>query len=92
MLLVIFLKDLYHKKSQISGFIMEIKNGIIIDGVLHEMSKTFNEKFDCSECSFCKECKECKMEHESYLCNVMGCFCFVNRGKVTDIKTEEEKK
>lgn len=32
------------------------------------------------------------MEHESYLCNVMGCFCFVNRGKVTDIKTEEEKK
>lgn len=39
MLLVIFLKDLYHKESQISRFIMEIKNGIIIDGVLHEMSK-----------------------------------------------------
>ena len=56
------------------------------------MSKTFNENFDCSECSLCKECNECKMEHESYLCNVMGCFCFVNRGKVTDIKTEEEKK
>ena len=53
---------------------MEVKNGIIIDGVLHEMSKTFNENFDCSECSLCKECKECKMEHESYLCNVMGCF------------------
>lgn len=51
MLLVIFLKDLYHKESQISRFIMEIKNGIIIDGVLHEMSKTFNENFDCSECS-----------------------------------------
>lgn len=92
MLLVIFLKELYHKESQISRFIMEINNGIIIDGVLHEMSKTFNENFDCSECSLCKECKECKMEHESYLCNVMGCFCFVNRGKVTDIKTEEKNK
>lgn len=71
---------------------MEIKNGIIIDGVLHEMSDAFIENFDCSECSLCKECKECKMEHESYLCNVMGCFFFVNRGKVTEIKTEEEKK
>ncbi len=70
---------------------MEINSGIIIDGVLHEMSKTFNENFDCSECSLCKECKECKMEHESYLCNVMGCFYFVSRGKVTDIKTKEEQ-
>lgn len=70
---------------------MEIKNGIIIDGVLHEMSDAFIENFNCSECSLCKECKECKMEHESYLCNVMGCFCFVSRGKVTEIKTEEEK-
>lgn len=69
---------------------MEINNGIIIDGVLHEMSKAFNENFVCSICSLNKECKECKMEHESYLCNVMGCFCFVNRGKVTEIKTEEE--
>lgn len=75
--------------------IMEVKNGIIIDGVLHEMVElidAFCMNFDCSECSLCKECKECKMEHESYLCNVMGCFCFVSRGKVTDIKMEEEKK
>lgn len=70
---------------------MEIKNGIIIDGVLHEMSKTFNENFDCSKCSLNKECEECEMRNELYLCDVMGCFCFVNRGKVTDIKTEEEK-
>lgn len=74
---------------------MEVKNGIIIDGVLHEMIELIDASslnFVCSECSLCKECKECKMEHESYLCNVMGCFCFVSRGKVTDIKTEEEKK
>lgn len=73
---------------------MEINNGIIIDGVLHEMIELIdvsNINFDCSKCSLNKECKECKMEHESYLCNVMGCFCFVSRGKVTDIKTEEEK-
>lgn len=74
---------------------MEIKNGIIIDGVLHEMVELIDARcldFDCSKCSLNKECNECKMEHESYLCNVMGCFFFVNRGKVTDIKMEEEKK
>lgn len=70
---------------------MEINSGIIIDGVLHEMSKTFNENFVCSECSLCKECKECEMKHGSYLCDVMACFFFVNRGKVTDIKTKEEQ-
>lgn len=74
--------------------IMEIKNGTIIDGVLHEMVELIDARcldFDCSKCSLNKECNECKMEHESYLCNVMGCFFFVNRGKVTDIKTEEEE-
>lgn len=72
---------------------MEINNGIIIDGVLHEMIELIdvsNINFDCSKCSLNKKCKECKMRNESYLCNVMGCFCFVSRGKVTDIKTEEE--
>lgn len=75
--------------------IMEVKNGIIIDGVLHEMVEpidAFCMNFDCSKCSLRKECNECKMEHETYLCNVMGCFCFVNRGKVTEIKIEEKKK
>ncbi len=72
--------------------IMEINNGIIIDGVLHEMSESFNINFDCSKCSLNKECNECEMKNEAYLCDVMGCFCFVNRGKVTDIKIEEEKK
>ena len=74
---------------------MEVKNGIIIDGVLHEMVELIDARcldFDCSKCSLNKECNECKMEHESYLCNVMGCFFFVSRGKVTDIKTKEEKK
>lgn len=73
---------------------MEINNGIIIDGVLHEMIELIdvsNINFDCSKCSLCKECEECEMRNELYLCDVIGCFFFVNRGKVTDIKTEEEK-
>ena len=70
---------------------MEVKNGIIIDGVLHEMIDAFTINFDCSKCSLRKECNECKMEHETYLCNVMGCFCFVSRGKVTEIKIDKEK-
>ena len=73
---------------------MEINSGIIIDGVLHEMIELIdasNINFDCSKCSLNKECNKCKMRNEAYLCDVMGCFFFVNRDKVTDIKTEEEK-
>lgn len=55
------------------------------------MSESFNVNFDCSKCSLRKECNECEMEHETYLCNVMDCFCFVNRGKVTEIKIDKEK-
>lgn len=69
---------------------MEVKNGIIIDGVLHEMIDAFTINFDCTKCSLLKECDECEMKHKTYLCTVMGCFCFVSRGKVTDIKTEKE--
>lgn len=32
-----------------------------------------------------------KVKNGIYLCDVMGCFCFVNRGKVTEIKTEKEE-
>lgn len=74
---------------------MEVKNGIIIYGVLHEMVElidAFCMNFDCSKCSLLKECNKCEMKNETYLCDVMGCFFFVNRGKVTEIKMEEEKK
>lgn len=66
---------------------MEINSGIIIDGVLYEPSEGF-----CNECSLSREC-----------CNILDDNCcaildsgigqrFVSRGKVTEIKTEEEKK
>ena len=71
---------------------MKVNNGIIIDGVLHEMVELIDAScmnFDCSKCSLNKECNECKMKNEAYLCDVIGCFFFVNRGKVTEIKTME---
>lgn len=74
---------------------MKVNNGIIIDGVLHEMVELIDAScmnFDCSKCSLLKECDECEMKHKTYLCDVIGCFFFVNRGKVTDIKIEEKKK
>lgn len=74
---------------------MKVNNGIIIDGMLHEMGElidAFYLNFDCSKCSLNKECNKCKMKNEIYLCDVMGCFFFVSRGKITEIKTEEEKK
>ena len=73
---------------------MEINSGIIIDGVLHEMIELIDASslnFDCSKCSLNKKCEECEMRNKLYLCDVMGCFCFVNRGKVTEIKIDKEK-
>lgn len=37
---------------------MEVKNGIIIDGVLHEMIDAFTINFDCTKYSLLKECDE----------------------------------
>lgn len=73
---------------------MEINNGIIIDGVLHEMVELIDAlcmNFDCSKCSLLKECDKCKMKHETYLCDAIDCFFFVSRGKVTDIKIDREE-
>lgn len=62
---------------------MEVKNGIIIDGVLHEAEKVYNGYSDCSGCSLRCECDEFESQYETFLCIVMKCFRFVNRGKVT---------
>lgn len=59
---------------------MEVKNGIIIDGVLHELCDGI-----CEECSLQKECDDsseiiCDIAYE----NPNMDQCFVNRGKITD--------
>jgi hypothetical protein len=65
---------------------MEVKNGIIIDGVLHELVNTNSEAY-CDDSSLYSIC------HQSILmCYMLGGDIFVSRGKVTEIKTEEEKK
>lgn len=62
---------------------MEIKNGIIIDGILHESSDG-----PCNECSLFREC--CNLLDDNYCAILKGGIgqCFASRGKVTDIKTE----
>lgn len=65
---------------------MEVKNGIIIDGVLHELVNTNSE-------AYCDDCSLYSIRHQSILmCYMLGGDIFVSRGKVTEIKTEEEKK
>lgn len=66
---------------------MEIKNGIIIDGVLHESSEGF-----CNECSLSRECYNLLDDNYCAMLDLGIGQCFISRGKVTDIKTEEEKK
>lgn len=87
-------RDVMERIKEKGDINMEVKNGIIIDGVLHEMVElidAFCMNFDCSKCSLLKECNKCEMKHKTYLCDVMGCFFFVNRGKVTDIKIDKEE-
>lgn len=66
---------------------MEIKNGIIIDGVLHEAVNYSNDS-SCSICSLRKECDELENRCDEWICRLIDCRYFVNRGKVTDIKIE----
>lgn len=70
---------------------MEINNGIIIDGVLHELKES--KRFDCLKCSLYDLCKEfsnaavcwINIASESDIANAE----FRCRGKVTDIKIEK---
>lgn len=66
---------------------MEVNNGIIIDGVLHELCYG-----TCDKCSLQNECDDsseiiCDIAYE----NPNMDKCFVNRGKVTDIKIDKEE-
>lgn len=70
---------------------MEIKNGIIIDGVLHEAVNYSNDSY-CSICSLRKECDELENRCDEWICRLIDCRYFVNRGKVTDIKIDKYEK
>lgn len=55
--------------------------------VLHESSEGF-----CNECSLCQECSNLLDDNYCALLDLGIGQCFVSRGKITEIKTEEEKK
>lgn len=67
---------------------MEVKNGIIIDGVLHEAVNYSNDS-SCSICSLQSQCEELERQTDKWLCDLFDCWGFVNRGKVTNIEIEE---
>lgn len=70
--------------------IMEVKNGIIIDGVLHE-AENYPNDHECKICSLCRECDVLENCCDVWICRIIDCRYFVNRGKVTDIKTDKEE-
>ena len=61
---------------------MEVKNGIIIDGVLHEGIVMRNAH--CDGCSLIAICHE--IRGNDALCAIIDCDKFVNRGKITELK------
>ena len=70
---------------------MEVKNGIIIDGVLHEAANYPND-YECTICSLRKECEELEKCCDEWICKLIDCKYFVNRGKVTVTLSREEPK
>ena len=68
---------------------MEVKNGIIIDGVLHELVET--ERNNCSKCSLWNKCGN----SDYLICDVFGIGIgeyFISHGKVTVALSHEEPK
>ena len=59
---------------------MEVNNGIIIDGVLHELIKTNSD--DCSLYGICVQ--------QMLICHALNGDIFTNRGRVADIKIDKE--
>lgn len=66
---------------------MKIKNGIIIDGVLHE---AVHDSIHCASCSLYEKCAE--MYYASCMTDLFSCGGFVNRGKVTVTLSREVSK
>lgn len=60
---------------------MEVKNGIIIDGVLHE---AVQDEIGCEKCSLLSVCQKFNV-----VCGIIGCEAFVNRGEVAFVLFRE---
>lgn len=66
---------------------MEVKNGIIIDGVLYE---AVQNSIRCDLCSLYEKCAE--MDYSACMPDFFSCGGFVNRGKVTVAPCRETHK
>lgn len=77
------------RSNNLYAIVMEVTNGIIIDGVLHELAEArgLSLKQQCDNFSLCALCKN---EFIGPLCSiaVSGMAIFINRGKV---KIEKEE-
>ena len=60
---------------------MEVKNGIIINGELHEAIGTSVSNISCRACSLYEKCAE--TDYSICFADLFRCSGFVNRGKVT---------
>lgn len=69
---------------------MEVNNGIIIDGVLHEMIMDYAPDI-CRTCSLREQCDRVENSCGEWLCIIFSCHGFTNRGKVKIEKVEETK-
>lgn len=65
---------------------MKVKNGIIIDGVLHEATQ---DNIHCASCSLYEKCAE--VNCTAFITDLFSCGGFINRGKVADIKIDKEE-
>lgn len=63
---------------------MEVKNGIIIDGVLHEAVNYPND-YECKICSLCRECNELENRCDEWICRLIDCRYFVAQNYNTDV-------
>lgn len=58
---------------------LEVKNGIIIDGVLHEA--TYNSDASCEDCSLAELCYNDDIS-DAFCSGTFDCGIFINRGKL----------
>lgn len=56
---------------------MEVKNGIIIDGILHE-AVNYSNVSSCSVCSLRKECDELENRSAEIICWFIDCKYFLS--------------
>lgn len=61
---------------------MDVKNGIIVDGVIHEHNEDIHSA--CANCSLKDFCSKFSVQTDTCLCTLFEGGSFVERGKVEE--------